>query len=394
MKKDEGRWYVLVGGGSGGHVLPLKIIAEKILKKEQGSKILIITDYKYYPRTEEIFAKTLKEFSDRLVIKRVRAGKFRRYSRGWLKEALDIKVQLLNLRDLLKSMVGLLQSKIILLKYKPGVILCKGGNSALEFCLAARKKAPIMVHDSDSRPGIANKIVGRYAEEILTGMPRSSSEEDIEKAAGIPVDERFQPLSKKEKEDLRATLKIDPKSRVLLVTGGGLGAMRLNELIFKAVPVLAKLNFFVLHQTGHQKNKEEAEILANKLNKGGEVYRPFGFSSQMVDLYGAADVVVARAGATTIQELANSAKPAILIPARLSDQIKNAKILDELGAAVILDGSTALADPASFVTSVQFVFEDNMFRDGLTEGISLLEKRSSADKIVEKLVGYFNEAKV
>ncbi len=393
MSATKEKWYVLVGGGSGGHVLPLKIIAEKLLEKEQGSKVLVITDYKYYPRTEEIFSKTVKDYSDRLVIKRVRAGKFRRYSRGWVRELLDIKMQLLNLRDLVKMAAGFLQSKIILLKYKPGVILCKGGNSALEFCLAARKKAPIIVHDSDSRPGIANKIVGRYAKVFLTGMPRSSASEDIEKAAGIPVDEGFKALSEQDRNSLRKKLKISEKQRVVFVTGGGLGAMRINRVIFETVSTLNKLGIMVLHQTGRSEETELAQEVKAKLDKP-ELYRPFDFSSEMQNLYGVADLVIARAGATTIQEVANSKKPAILIPAKLSDQVKNAKIMDELGAAVILDGDEVDQDPASLVASVQFILDDHAFREGLISSLEQLEKRSSADEIVNELVGNFENSGV
>lgn len=383
MAKEKHKWYVLVGGGSGGHVLPLRIIAEKILKKEQGSRVLIVTDYKYYPRTAEIFAKLNAEFGERLVVKRVRAGKFRRYGRGNFRELLDIKTQLLNLRDLVKTLLGFMQSKIILLKYKPGVIFCKGGNSALEFCLAARKKAPIIVHDSDSRPGIANKLVGRYAKVFLTGMPRSSSEADIKKAVGIPVDESFRSYSKKERDNLKKKLKISAE-KVILVTGGGLGAMRINRAVLEIMETLNKLNIFVLHQTGRKDETDLAKKVRAKL-KRPELYRPFDFSSEMPELYAVADVVVARAGATTIQEVANSRKSAILIPAKLTDQVKNGKIIDELGAAIVLNGDEVDSNPASLAASIEFILEDESFRAGVLNALQKLEKKAVADEIVVKL---------
>jgi UDP-N-acetylglucosamine--N-acetylmuramyl-(pentapeptide) pyrophosphoryl-undecaprenol N-acetylglucosamine transferase len=379
------RWYVLVGGGSGGHVLPLKIIAEKLLNQEAESRVLIITDYKYYQRTEEIFKKLRAEFNEeRLVLKKVRAGKLRRYSRGWGREVLDIKTQALNLRDLIKTLVGFLQAKMILLKYKPGVIFCKGGSSALEFCLAARKKAPIIVHDSDSRPGIANKIVGRYAKVFISGMPKSSNHKDLEEAVGVPVDEKFRVYSEKEKKVLKKKLSLESSEKIVLVTGGGLGAMRINRLVVETIATLTKLKITVLHQTGRAEETALAKKVRAKL-KEPKLYRPFDFSSEMADLYAVADVVVARAGATTIQEIANSKKAAILIPAKLTDQVKNGRIMDELGAAIVLDGDELEKDPASLVASIQFILEDEGFRNNLLSCLEKLEKRDTAEEIVIKL---------
>ncbi len=384
MKTKKAKWYVLVGGGSGGHVLPLKIITEKLLEEEKGRRVLIITDYRYYARTAEILVDVRSRFGERLVVKKVSSGKFRRYSRGWQREILDLKMQLLNLRDLLKMLVGFLQSKIILLKYKPGVIFCKGGSSALEFCLAARRKAPIIVHDSDSRPGLANKIVGRYAKVFMTGMPKSASDEDLKKAVGVPVDDGFKNYSAKEIGDLKKKLSLDAAKKIILVTGGGLGAVRINRLIFKTIEDLTKLNITVLHQTGRAEETALAEKAATKL-KLKELYRPFDFSSEMPDLYAVADVVVARAGATTIQELANAKKPGILIPAKLTDQVKNGQIIKEMGAAIVLDGDELEANPESLVDNIELIFEDQSVKKVMLEALKKLEKRDVVNKIVIKL---------
>jgi UDP-N-acetylglucosamine--N-acetylmuramyl-(pentapeptide) pyrophosphoryl-undecaprenol N-acetylglucosamine transferase len=382
--KDEG-WIVLVGGGSGGHVLPLRSIAKGILEEGKKNKVLIITDRKYFERAVASFKDLSDQHQGKVVIKKISSGKFRRYSRSKIRELLDIKIQLLNIRDIFKIALGFLQAKIILLSYKPAVIFCKGGNSALEFCLAARKKAPIIVHDSDSRPGIANRVVGRYAEVFLRGMPNSADADAVNAMTGIPVDAKFKPIKHEAAKKLRAELELDPNAPTLFVTGGGLGAQKINELILTIIADLNKLGVQVLHQTGRDEATNEAKEVRKKLNQP-KIYRPFTFSANMASLYGASDIVLGRAGATTIQELANSSKASIIIPAHLSDQKKNAKILDELGASVVLDQNALLAKPEELTSSIQFLLSDEKFRSSIERAIGELARPDVSDKIVETLL--------
>lgn len=377
-------WIVLVGGGSGGHVVPIKNIAEQIFLERPDSKILVITNSGYLARTEQIFETLLKDNQDRIVIRSVSGGRFRRYSRSKWREIIDIKTQALNLRDLFKSVLGFVQSKLILRRFKPGVIFCKGGTGALEFCFAARKKAPIIVHDSDSRPGLANKTVSRWAKKVLTGMPKSVAELNNPNMVGIPIDKEFRAVSPKEADDYRKKLGIDEKSKTVLVTGGSLGAKRINDLIFCTIKDLNKLGVQILHQTGSKETTVQAKLIKRDL-KQPELYVPFDFSAEMVTLYGASDVVVSRAGASAIQELANSGKPAILIPAALTDQKKNARIIDELGAALVADQAELLEKPEEFIGELQFMLGDENIRTSLSENIKKLARPSSREAIAAEI---------
>ena len=182
--KEQGREsLVLVGGGTGGHVVPLRIIAGELFKLNQNLEVVVITNKGYHERTLHIFAELLKEYPENIIIKKISGGRFRRYGRSKLKELLDIRVQLANFVDLFKSAYGVIESKLILFKLKPSVIFCKGGTGALEFCFAARKKAPIVVHDSDSRPGLANSVVSRWAKVVYSGMPQSVEDINEDKQA-------------------------------------------------------------------------------------------------------------------------------------------------------------------------------------------------------------------
>lgn len=388
-RSTEGeKWIVLVGGGTGGHVVPIKNIAEEILKKEPSSKILIITDKGYKDRTGQIFEELMAKHSSKITLRHVSGGRFRRYSRSKLREALDIKTQLLNLRDLFKTLAGIIQSKFILLKFKPAVIFCKGGTGALEFCYAARNKAPIIVHDSDSRPGLANKTVGRWATVVLAGMPRSAKEAETYNKAlvGVPVSSDFKPVSTTAAEDIRDSLGLDQKSKTVLITGGSLGAKKINEIIFCTISDLNRLGIQVLHQIGGGNDDiRRAKDLKKSLTTPN-LYRPFDFTNEMSKFYGAADVIVSRAGASAIQEIANSGKPAILIPAGLTDQKKNGKILEDLGAALVADQSELLKRPEEFISEIQFLLDDKHRRDGLVERISILARPDTVHRIVDEIL--------
>jgi UDP-N-acetylglucosamine--N-acetylmuramyl-(pentapeptide) pyrophosphoryl-undecaprenol N-acetylglucosamine transferase len=385
----------LVGGGTGGHIIPLKIITQRILTKNVKYKVVVVTNTGYFEKTKQIFTELTDKYGERVEIRKVAGGRFRRYGRSKLRELLDIKTQLLNLRDLFKSLVGVVQSKLILRSVKPAVIFCKGGTGALEFCFAARKRAPIIVHDSDSRPGMTNGIVSKWAFRTLTGMPKNSEEASLSEdknLVGIPVSKEFKPSSEKQSLSLRAELGLDLKAGTVLVTGGSLGAAKINELIFCTIDDLNKLGIQILHQTGSSEMTKRAKTIRKQL-KNPKLYRPFSFSSAMPTLYGASDLVVARAGATTIQELANSLKPAILIPASLTDQKKNAGIIKELGAALVADQDELLNKPEEFISMVQFALGDSSFRDSIKDSIRPLARYDVGEEIAELLLSLIKNSK-
>lgn len=382
------KWIVLVGGGTGGHVVPIKNIAEELLKKSPGSKILIITDKGYQDRARQIFENLMAKYPSEITLKHVSGGRFRRYSRSKFREVLDVRTQLLNVRDLFKTLAGIIQSKFILIKFKPAVIFCKGGTGALEYCYAARKKAPIIVHDSDSRPGLANKTVSRWAAVVLAGMPRSAEEAELhdKTLVGVPVSADFKPVSSNDAEDIRDSLGLDQKSKTVLVTGGSLGAKKINELIFCTIRDLNRLGIQVIHQIGGGGDDlKMAKDLKKSLIKPS-LYRPFDFTNEMSKFYRAADVIVSRAGASAIQEIANSGKPAILIPAGLTDQKKNGKILEDLGAALVGDQSKLLKRPEEFISEIQFLLDDKRRRDGLVERIAILARPDTVHRIVDEIL--------
>jgi len=378
MKKE--RKIVLVGGGSGGHVTPLREIAGEILSLEDKVDVLVISNLGYRKRTEHIFKGLLNDHSERLTLKFIHGGKFRRYSRPLMLELLDFKTQLLNLKDLFKFMAGFIESKWILVKVKPMVVFCKSGTGALEFCLAARKKSPLITHDSDSRLSLTNKILSRFAVLNLFGLPKSIDDIDSDGVVGIPIGAEFKVSAEVDKLRARSSVGLTNKGWAILVYGGSLGAKIINEIIFANLEGLNCLGVHIYHQVGSAEDLERAEEFRSNLEYPGR-YVPFEFSDEISRLYAAVDLVIARCGATTIQEIANAGIPSVLIPAPLSDQQKNAKLLYKLGASEILAEGKLMESPGLLLDRVRVILEDERLRKSLSDSVLRLAKYNSTKQI-------------
>ncbi|MBP7769092.1 glycosyltransferase [Candidatus Saccharibacteria bacterium] len=384
---------VLVGGGSGGHVIPLREVSREILECNRSVNLLIISNFGYRDRTEQIFKTLLKEHPERLSLKFIYGGKFRRYDRNILQELLDIKTQLLNLKDLLKFMLGFLQSKLILFRIEPLVVFCKSGTGALEFCLAARKKATLITHDSDSRLGLTNKILSKYAKICLFGLPKTVDKIDSKEVIGVPIDSNFKAATKIEKFRARAGLGLTENGKVVLVYGGSLGAAKINEALFENLKELNNLGVQILHQVG----SEAALVKAKRLKAGlvrPDLYIPFEFSEKIAEMYLAVDLVIGRSGATTIQEIANAGMPSILIPAQLSDQQKNARLLDLMKASEVVREDELTKNVSILFKKVELILRDEQLKKVLSESVLRLAKYNSAKQIAELILTHRFEPKL
>ncbi len=213
--------------------------------------------------------------------------------------------------------------------------------------LAAKSRnVPIITHDSDAVPGLANRIVGRWAAIHATGMPPDyySYPKDSIRYVGIPLDEHIQPVTESLRKRYKSELGIPQTAKVLLVSGGGLGSLTLNELALKMAPKLIKNNnLFILHITGSEHQQDIQAKYRAVLGEGVNRVRVVGFTSEFYKYVGAADIVISRAGATTLAELAIQEKAVILIPAPFltsGQQLKNAQRLEETGAVIVLPNDT------------------------------------------------------
>jgi UDP-N-acetylglucosamine--N-acetylmuramyl-(pentapeptide) pyrophosphoryl-undecaprenol N-acetylglucosamine transferase len=266
----------------------------------------------------------------------VRAGKFRRYHRLGLASGLfHPRTLTLNIRDFFRLPGSILAARRILKKFKPDVVFSKGGFVAVPVGIAAKMlRIPIVTHDSDSVPGLANRIVGRWAKVHATGMPPeyySYPKRTIE-YVGIPIDNHIKKVTPKIQSRFKEKLNLPQDSQVLLVSGGGNGSKHLNDLVLAVAKELLETNLslYIIHLSG--KDHEATVKAGYKALPKPEQKRVIvqGFSNQFYALSAAADLILARAGATTLAELACAGKACIVIPAPFltgGHQLKNAQEL-------------------------------------------------------------------
>ena len=323
------------GGGSGGHVTPALAVLRELYRQDKNLKAYFITDRKFAAAASGIMAKA--EFEVRM--KRIYAGKLRRYHKvGVLRQLLDLPTIARNIRDLFLVGIGFLQSYRFLRRVKPDVVFTKGGFVCLPVGLAAKTlKIPLVIHDSDAHPGLTNRMLAKYATVIGTGAPVENYNYPQGRThyVGIPVDRAFHPLKNAEQQKLKAELGLhDTKKPLLVVTGGGLGARNINRAVATIANQLLD-SVAIVHLTGTSNYQETVAAAPEHIDY---IIKPFlpGLSTAL----GAADIVVTRAGATSLAELAALAKPTIIIPAAYlpnGHQTKNADVYAKAGAAVVIE---------------------------------------------------------
>jgi len=246
------------------------------------------------------------------------------------------RIVLANIRDGFKVLVGFVQSLMLLSRFRPDVVFAKGGYVCLPVGMAARcLRIPIVIHDSDARPGLTNRVLARWATAIGTGSPLENYQyrKEISRYVGVPIGAEFRPYDETKQRAAKASLGFDPDTPLVVITGGGLGATSINMATLEDASRMLADGIGIYHIAG-RKNFDEVNMLAVKDDRYQIV--PFVYEG-MADTLGAADVVVSRASATFVQELAGLAKPAILVPARaLGDQHKNADVYRNADAALVL----------------------------------------------------------
>lgn len=304
--------------------------------------MLFVCDKKFAPQAKKILASAKMP----VTLQTVSAGKLRRYHTIPLwKQLLDIPTVAHNLRDMFLIAAGFLQSVHLLRKFRPDVVFTKGGFVCLPVGYAAHlRKIPLVIHDSDAHPGLTNRILARWASAIATGAPLENYQYPADKTvyAGIPVAEAFHSGDEAQKRQAKEAVQQDPARPLVVATGGGLGALRLNRALVAIAGDLVAAGAEVVHVTGAAHGEAIAKDITEKLGQNTTHYhvKPFVAADEMARLLTAADVVVSRAGATTMAELAALGKATILVPNPIltaGHQLKNAEVWQRADAAIVLD---------------------------------------------------------
>ncbi len=272
------------------------------------------------------------------MMKNVISGRFRRYHGMSRWHLLRPAIFFPNLVDLFKVIAGFVQSVVGLILWQPDVVFLKGGYVCLPVGYAARMlRIPIVLHDSDAHPGLTSRLIAPFADKIGTGAPREYYDypKGKTKHVGIPVSPEFREYSDQERTKIKQKLGFDSNRPLVVVTGGGLGAVRINNAIAESRELLLESTSVFLISGDSQYD----ELKSKLTNLPGWRLEAFVHSG-MAEILSAADLVVARAGATTLAELSALHKPTIIVPNRLltaGHQMKNAKVYQDGFAAIIVD---------------------------------------------------------
>lgn len=377
------RRILLVGGGSGGHMTPLVAIAESLQQRNANLEIVAVCE------KGSRFHSILARPDSISKLKTIHSGKLRRYpNRTWLQRLTDIKTFYFNIRDFFLTLIGLLESVIFLVLHRPNLVFVKGGFVGVPIGLAAAVlRVPIITHDSDFLPGLANKILSRWAILHLNGMPVEQTRGNTTTYVGIPLTAVYAKVTKKKKAEYRDDLFIAQNSRVLTVVGGSLGGEQLNnDIVDIAHSLFSKFpDLHILHIAGQ---KHETDVMAmyksSVSSQSVKHVTVIGFTTEAYKYTGAADVVVSRASATTISELAVQAKSTILVPGRLSGdhQRYNALYFSERDAAKMVEwGNKDL-----LLETILKLLQSEDVRKSLEEKISKYAVPNSAEKIADILI--------
>jgi UDP-N-acetylglucosamine--N-acetylmuramyl-(pentapeptide) pyrophosphoryl-undecaprenol N-acetylglucosamine transferase len=243
---------------------------------------------------------------------------------------------------------GVMQSVWILLRFKPNAVFATGGYASVPVGLAARLlRRPLVVFLPDVTPGWAVRLLSRLATRMTTTSERALAHLPAKKTTvvGYPVRETFWTL---DRTSARAQLGLPLDAKVLLVTAGSLGARKINDAIWPALPQLLE-RCVVLHVTGAADEAAANEHRARLTAEHQTRYDVRGYLDDMPAALIAADLVVARAGASTLGELPASGAPGVLIPGEYEgwSQVPNAEFLQSEGAAVMLRNSELERLPAT-----------------------------------------------
>lgn len=321
-------------------------------------------------------------------IEEIRAGKFRRYhNEGFIKKIFDFKTNILNVRDFFYFIVGFLQSVIMILRLKPQVVFIKGGYVGVPVGLACViTKRKYITHDSDTVPGLANKIIGRWAKIHAVGMPKKFYNDTDNKLVytGIPVQKSYKAVSREVRNKYREQINIPLNAKVICVTGGSLGAVRLNNLCAEVLQSMIKKNkdIFVIHQTGSANQDLYQDLTSQERQQ-------LLLESYIDDLHlytGASDLVITRAGATTIASLAVQKIPLIVVPNPYltgGHQMKNAEHLEHSHSAIVVSEDRLTKDKNILSSLISKILENRKIRTELENNISLLARPDAANKLSE-----------
>jgi len=355
------------GGGTGGHLFPAIAIAQKVKEMSPESEVLFVgAEGKMEMEKVPKYGFTIKGL--------------------WI-SGFNRQSMMKNISLPFKLISSLTKAMGIIRKFKPDIAIGVGGYASGPLLWAANRKGiPTMLQEQNSFPGITNKMLAPRAKKICVafdGMDRFFAKDKLVKT-GNPIRENIRLI---EKTTARKKTGFDPNQKTILIVGGSLGARTLNEAMKAHLDALLQSGVQVLWQTGKlyydQINAEIGERLTDKI-------KITAFIDDMDAAYGAADLVISRAGALSISELTYLGKACILVPSpnvAEDHQTKNAMALVETGAAILVNDKEAVQQ---LVPKALEVLQDESQIEQLEKQAKNLAMPNAAEHIAQEIFKLVN----
>ena len=333
-------------------------------------------------------------------MRRIPAGKFHRYANWHFKDyfvhfGLTLKDLILgNILGFLGFVGGLITafSRLVAKSSRPDIIFLKGGYVCLPVGLVAKLfKIPYIIHESDSVAGLANRLLMNKAKKVAFGMPIPEEWKETHPNfvwTGIPVGAEFKPVSETKQTSLKKAFSFSPDKPLVVITGGSQGSENLNEATRATLPELLKFaSVGLVAGRKHYESMMDLKKYENWDKASLESdFRMWEFNTTMDELMGAADVVVSRAGATTIAELAALKKATILVPfARLpgGHQAKNAERLADAGAVAVVNDLKMVENPTILLDEIRHLVRSPKLRTEMAEKFHKEARADAAKRLAE-----------
>ena len=353
--------FIISGGGTGGHIFPAIAIADELKRRLPDAEILFVGA------------------KDRMEMQKVPQAGYP--IEGLWISGLQRKLSWQNLLFPLKFISSLLKSRSIIKRFKPDAVIGTGGfASGAVVKVAGQMGIPTFIQEQNSYAGITNKMLAKNAHKICVAydaMEQFFPKKKIVKT-GNPIRDGLLNIAQYRSEGL-SYFHLDSQQKTLLVLGGSLGARRINQLIEQQLPLFEQLGVQVLWQCGKLYYEEYKKY-------NSEQVRVLAFIDRMELAYAAADVIISRAGASSVSELCVVGKPVIFIPSpnvAEDHQTKNARAIADKQAAILLRESEL---NEQFVNTFSKLIADEAQQEALSAHIKALAQPNATKDIVNLIL--------
>lgn len=366
------RRIVIAGGGTGGHVLPAIAVVEELRRRNVPIELLWIG-------SEQGVERELARQVD-IPFVTIPTGKLRRY------------ISFQNIVDAARVPLGVITAWRALRRFRPNVVYSTGGAVSVPTALAAARLAPILTHEQTAQIGLANRTVARVADVFAVGFEQTAVLARALHRHVVVTGNPVRPsLADGDAKRAFERFGFDPALPMIYITGGARGASPLNHRIARLLPELLD-RCQILHQTGPQSANRDALNLREARAQWPEHlqrrYQVVEFvREEMADVYAAAAVVVGRAGAGTVSELAYLGRPSVLIPLPGTwgdEQRKNAHLLSDAGGAVYLEQVDAT--PEQLRTVLGELIDDPERRQAMAHAAATIGRRDAVERLTDELL--------